>query len=345
MTMQASGKKAAAIVQDMLTLARGGLAATETLSLNRIVTEYLASPEYRDLQSAHANVTLTSDLARDLLPIAGSSVHLSKALMNLVTNAAEAMPGGGEIRITTTNCCIEKRLERYESLPPGAYAALTVQDTGIGISEQDKERIFEPFYTKKKMGRSGTGLGMSIVWATVKDHEGLIDLQSTEGHGATIRLLFPATRKPLKAASPKVRDLHPAGSGQTILVVDDVEEQREIASAILQRLGYRVDTAASGEEAVARIAAESFDLLLLDMIMEPGMDGLDTYLRILEIRPSQTAVLASGYSKTERVRQALNRGASAYLRKPYTMDMLGHAVRKALAASQKTDGPPSKRIA
>jgi signal transduction histidine kinase/CheY-like chemotaxis protein len=344
MTMQTSGKKAAAIVQDLLTLARRGLAVTEALNLNQVVEEYLQSPEYDALQRAHPTVVLRTDLASDLLPVAGSPVHLSKAVMNLVTNAAEAMPDGGEIRITTANGYVEKPEERYESLPPGEYALMTVVDTGIGISGQHRERIFEPFYTKKKMGRSGTGLGMSIVWATVKDHEGFIDLESTEGRGTKVQLLFPVTRLPLKGPSPKAKDFHLTGRGETVLVVDDSEEQRQIASALLQRLGYRVDTAASGEDAVEKTAAKTYDLLLLDMIMESGMDGLDTYLRILDIHPHQPAILASGYSKTERVRQALNRGASAYLRKPYTMDMLGHAVRKALVGTPRTTNAPSGKF-
>jgi signal transduction histidine kinase/ActR/RegA family two-component response regulator len=343
-TMQASGKKAAAIVQDLLTLARRGLATTEVLNMNQVVEEYLQSPEYDDLQRSHPSVVLTTDLAPDLLPLAGSPVHLSKVVMNLVTNAAEAMSDGGEIQITTTNSCLEKPEERYESIPPGEYTVMTVIDTGVGISGQHREQIFEPFYTKKKMGRSGTGLGMSIVWATVKDHEGFIDLESTEGRGTKVQLLFPVTRQPHKAASPKAQDFHLTGRGETILVVDDIEEQRQIASALLRRLGYRVDTAVSGEEAVEKTGVGFYDLLLLDMIMEPGMDGLDTYLRILDAHPHQPAILASGYSKTERVRQALNRGASAYLRKPYTMEMLGHAVRKALVGKPRTKGVPAGNL-
>jgi signal transduction histidine kinase/CheY-like chemotaxis protein len=338
MTMQASGKKAAAIVQDLLTLARRGLAVTETLDLNRVVDEYLRSPECAALKGRHPNVTLRAELSADLLPVAGSPVHLSKAVMNLVTNAAEAMPDGGEIRIVTANRCIETLQKGYESLPPGEYAVLKVVDSGTGISEGDRERIFEPFYTKKKMGRSGTGLGMSIVWATVKDHEGFVDLASADGRGTTVRLYFPITRQPYKITSPKPQAVHLTGRGEIVLVVDDIEEQRQIASAILERLGYRVATAASGEEAIGKIAAESYDLLLLDMIMDPGMDGLDTYLRILETCPRLPAVLASGYSKNERVRQALKRGASAYLRKPYTLNTLEHAVRKALTGAQRMAG-------
>jgi two-component system cell cycle sensor histidine kinase/response regulator CckA len=335
-TMQASGKKAAAIVQDLLTLARRSTTLPETVDLNHIVGEYLESPEYQALKLIHDAVALSTDLAADLLPVAGSPVHISKAVMNLVANSAEAMPAGGEIRIATANRYIEHPEERYESLPPGEYAEVSVVDDGVGISAADRERIFEPFYTRKKMGRSGTGLGMSIVWATVKDHQGFIDLESTEGQGTTIRLLFPVTHRPPRAMAPRAarnRDL--SGQGEWILVVDDIEEQREIAAALLKRLGYQVDTAASGEAAVGQTANKSYDLLLLDMIMEDGMDGLDTYLRILETHPHQAAILASGYAKTERVRQALKRGASAYLRKPYTMEMLGHAVQKALAGKHR----------
>jgi len=117
----------------------------------------------------------------DLLNILGSPAHLYKTVMNLVSNAAEAMPDGGTISISTENRYIDQPISGYDHVEEGDYVVFTVSDTGVGISSEDRERIFEPFYTKKAMGRSGTGLGMAVVWGTVKDHKGYIDLQSTEG--------------------------------------------------------------------------------------------------------------------------------------------------------------------
>ncbi|MCP4694319.1 MAG: response regulator, partial [Desulfobacterales bacterium] len=166
-------------------------------------------------------------------------------------------------------------------------------------------KIFEPFYTKKAMGRSGTGLGMAVVWGTVKDHGGHIELESREGEGAVFTIYFPATRAETPSRmrpSPTLAEYQ--GRGESILVVDDVPEQREIAARMLKRLGYAIAVAASGEEAAAYLKEHHADLLILDMIMDPGIDGLETYQRIIEFRPGQKAIIASGFSETERVKEA-----------------------------------------
>jgi signal transduction histidine kinase len=164
------GLEAAAIVQDLSTLARRGLAVTELINLNHIVCEYLKSPEHEKLKLYHPHVQVKANLVKDLLPILGSSVHLSKTVMNLVSNAPEAMSNGGTIHISTEPRSLDSQLKAYETMVQGDYAVLTVSDTCVGISPTDLEKIFEPLYTKKVMGTSGTGLGMAIVWGTVKDH-------------------------------------------------------------------------------------------------------------------------------------------------------------------------------
>ena len=192
------------------------------------------------------------------------------------------------------------------------------------------EKIFEPFYTKKVMVRSGTGLGMSVVWGVVNDHKGYIDIRSTEEKGTTVTLYFPATRKELiKADAPlPVQDY--MASGETILIVDDVETQREIATGMLERLGYKVTSVSSGEGAIEYLKGNSADLLLLDMIMDPGIDGLETYKRILETHPKQKALIVSGYAETERVKEAQTLGAGAYIKKPFVFEQIGIAVKNEL---------------
>jgi len=194
LTIQKSGEKAATIVQDLLTLARRGVAVTEVVSLNHIISEYLKSPEYEKLKSFHPSVQVETNIEKDLLNILGSPVHLSKTVMNLISNAAEAMPEGGKIFISTENRYIDSPIRGYDHVKEGDYVTLSVSDTGVGISSEDMERIFEPFYTKKVMGRSGTGLGMAVVWGTVKDHKGYIDLRSAEGKGTTFTLLMWKSR-------------------------------------------------------------------------------------------------------------------------------------------------------
>jgi CheY-like chemotaxis protein len=330
LTIQKSGEKAATIVQDLLTLARRGVAVADILSLNQIISEYLKSREYGALKLYHPQVEVKTRLETDLLNILGSPVHLSKTIMNLVLNAAESMPDGGTIFLSTENRYIDKPISGYDVVLEGDYVALTVSDTGTGISAEDLTRIFEPFYTKKVMGRSGSGLGMSVVWGTVKDHKGYIDVESLEGKGTAITLYFPVSRKEITEDKSKVSMPAYIGGSESILVVDDVEEQRNIASEILGELGYLVASVASGEEAVEHLKNNSVDLLVLDMIMDPGMDGLETYKKILDIRPGQKAVIASGFSETDRVKEAQKLGAGAYIKKPYSLKKFGIAVRTEL---------------
>jgi signal transduction histidine kinase len=327
-TIQQSGLKAAAIVQDLLTLARRGVAEFEVVDVNRIVKDYLASPEFDKLIQFHPSVRVAADLDPGLVPIKGATVHLLKTVMNLVSNAAEAMPDGGAVRISTRNRTVERPVD--EAAGAGDYVRLRVVDEGIGISEADMARIFEPFYTKKVMGKSGTGLGMAVVWGTVKDHNGYIDMRSQEGAGTTFDIYFPASDEALKIPASRWTLADHRGNGERVLVVDDGRDQRDIAMAMLNRLGYRVASVGSGEAAVEHVSDRPVDLLLLDMIMDPGIDGLETYRRILALRPGQKALIASGYAETERVREAQRIGPAGYLKKPYRLETLAEAVKAAL---------------
>lgn len=328
--IQKSGERAAEIVQDLLTMTRRGVAVTDVVNLNQVISESLKSPEMEKLKSLHPDVQLGTDLESELLNVMGSSTHISKSIMNLLFNAAEAMPDGGKIEISTSNIYLDTPIKGYEHIAEGDYVKITVADTGFGLPREDIEKIFEPFYTKKKMGRSGTGLGMAVVWGTVKDHSGYIDVQSEEGKGTRFTIYLPVTREKLKTGEIDMPFVEYQGNGESILVVDDVEEQREIATVILERLGYTVTSVASGEEAVRYMKNHSADLLVLDMIMDPGMDGLDTYKRILAYHPGQKAIISSGFSRTERVKELQHLGAGHYVNKPYTFGKIGAAVKDEL---------------
>jgi CheY-like chemotaxis protein len=334
-TIQESGKKAAAIVQDLLTLARRGVSISEILNLNDIITEYLDSPQFAKLKSFHPLVEVKTHLDSALLNVKGSPVHLSKTVMNLVSNAAEAMPEGGTILIKAKNQYIDKPIRGYDDVEEGDYVVLMVSDTGIGIHPDEISQIFEPFYTKKVMGRSGTGLGMAVVWGTVKDHKGYIHVESDMGRGSIFKLYFPVTRKQHAEHQYDKKSADYQGKGESILVVDDAPQQRDIASKILSQLGYSVKTVESGEKAVAFLKKNTVDLIVLDMIMPPGIDGLETYERIIEVHPMQKAIIASGYSETDRVKKAQQLGAGKYVKKPYTVKKIGLAVKAELAKQQK----------
>ena len=326
-TIQESGKKAAAIVDDLLTMARRGVNVSEVVNLNDVISNYLLSPELEKLKAFHPLVTFETILDPELSNIQGSSVHLFKTVMNLVSNAAEAMSDGGRLNISTKNQYIDQPVRGYDEVQKGDYILLEVSDTGTGISPEDLPRLFEPFFTKKVMGRSGTGLGMAVVWGTVKDHKGYIEVESVSGKGTTMNLYFPVTRKKIAENKKDFPVESYLGNGESILIVDDVEKQREIASMILSQLNYSVNTVGSGEAAVEYIKNNKADLLVLDMIMDPGIDGLETYKEILKLNPKQKAVITSGFSETDRIKEAQCAGAAQYIRKPYTIEGIGMAIK------------------
>ncbi len=325
-TMQESGHRAAAIVQDLLTVARGVSSTKKPLNLNDLIGDFLDSPEFKKNQQFYPAVTVKTVLDSDLFNIAGSYVHIRKVLMNLVFNASEAIEGSGNIFISTMNRYLDRPLRGYDDVNIGEYVVLAVSDDGIGISPDDLERIFEPFYTKKVMGRSGTGLGLAVVWNIVQDHKGYIDV-TTDENDKTFELYFPITREEIlgKELAIPIKDYK--GGGETILVIDDMESQREIACNMLNTLGYKTTAVSSGEEAVEYLKEHRVDLILLDMIMDPGINGLETYERIIKIHPNQKAIIASGYAETDDVKEAQRLGAGPYLKKPLTLQNLGVAIR------------------
>jgi CheY-like chemotaxis protein len=306
---------------------------TKVLNLNDVISEYMKTPEQEKIQVYQPNVRFEIRLAQGLLPVKGSRVHLSKTIMNLLLNAAEAMPAGGVVTITTMIQYLDRPVKGYDEVQEGDYAVLMVSDTGKGIPVEDRGRIFEPFYTKKVMGRTGTGLGLAVVWGTVKDHNGYIDVQSEEGRGTTFSLYFPVAREALTGDQPPVLLEEYMGKGETILVVDDLREQRDLAEEMLKKLNYKVSSVSSGEKAIAYIKEHKVDLLVLDMIMDPGIDGLDTYRSVLAIQPKQKAIIVSGFSESNRVHAAHALGVGEYVKKPYVIEKLGMAVRKELDRS------------
>ena len=330
LTMKRSGKRAALIVQDLLTLARRNVPGMDVVQLNTVIRDYLDSPECIELTSCYPGITIENRPAPDLLNIRGSAVHLSKTVMNLVSNAAEACGDSGTIIISTANQYVDQVVTGYEEIQEGNYAVLKVYDSGRGISPEDIVHIFEPFYSKKVMGRSGTGLGMAVVWGTVKDHNGYIDLKSTPGSGTEVTLYFPVTRDAV-IRQAKHDTLELKGNGERILIIDDVKEQQEVGILMLTRLGYQPYAASTGEQALREFKNNPADLVILDMIMPGSMGGLDIYKEIIKINPGQKTLITSGFSQTERVREMQRLGAGRYLRKPYTMADIGQAIKFALS--------------
>ena len=326
-TIKESGDRAAAIVQDLLTVARGVATTKEPLHLNDLIGEYLHSPEFNRLKQFHPTVTVKTNLDTDLLNISGSPVHIRKVVMNLVSNASEAIKVGGNVTISTVNRYIDTPLKGYHNINVGEYAVLTISDDGSGISSDDLDRIFEPFYTKKVMGRSGTGLGLAVVWNVIKDHKGYLDLTSNE-NGTMFELFFPITREEISDKNLSIPYKNLKGNGEKVLVIDDVGSQRDISCKMLETFDYKTRAVSSGEEAIEYLKENSVDLILLDMIMDPGINGRETYERILKFHPSQKAIIVSGFAETDDVRETQKLGAGKYIKKPLTLERLGLAVKE-----------------
>ena len=328
MMVREAGKRAAAVVNDLLTVARGATCKKEVQDVNALISGYLNSVEFKEICQRYPEVKVASYLEGKLQNISCSVMHLSKSIMNLVNNAAEAIQTKGQITLSTKNVRLTTPHQGYETIDPGEYVMISVEDDGPGISPLDIQQIFSPFYSKKVMGRSGTGLGLAVVWNTVHDHGGFIDVVSGNGGGSMFALYFPVNKfgacKPT-LQSPIINQYQ--GNGERVLVVDDQKSQREIASRFFARLGYQPLTVTSGEEAVEYVKKTPVDLVILDMLMDPGINGCETYEQILRHVPGQKAIITSGYSNADDINRAMDLGISQFVKKPYSLHELAQALK------------------
>lgn len=326
-----SGQKAAAVVSDLLTISRGVGAPKEVLNINDIIERYIRAHDFKEIKKNFGKVDIEVATEPELLNIEGSYIHLEKLIMNLVINAVEEVSckDNGKVIICTENYCLDSMVKKYKSAAPGEYAVLKIMDNGSGIEDKNIKKIFEPFFTKKVMGKSGTGLGLTVVWNTVQDHNGHIFVSSGE-QGSRFEVLFPVIQQNItqKTQTTPIEEIN--GQGETILIVDDLTEQQEIAITILKSLGYRAEAVSNGYEAVDYIEYHNVDLVILDMIMEPHISGLETFKLLKQKQPDMKAVLASGFSKSEDVVLAQELGAGSFVKKPYSINDLGVAIKKEL---------------
>ncbi len=321
-----SGRRAAAVVTELLTMARGVASVKEPHDCNKLIEEFLATPEAVKILQDYPNVEVIKRLGKDTGSIMCSPIHIQKCIMNLLLNAAEAIGDKTEacVEIITDRRNLNEDIFDSLNLCSGDYVRILVKDNGHGISGQDAKKIFEPFYSKKILGRSGTGLGLTVVWNVMHEQNGGVSVESGQ-NGTTFSLYIPATRKTGLETVVDATQWGGKFSG-SILVVDDEPQLREIATVMLETFGYTVKAVNSGEEAIATIQEEEFDLVLLDMMMEPGMNGRQTYEKIIKFKPGQRALIVSGYSENREVRRALALGAGGFIKKPYSIRELLRAV-------------------
>ena len=328
--IQEAGKRAAAVVADLVMLARGGSALTTVENINDIILSHLSSIEHSGRMTNYPEAVIQTDLQPDLHNTYCSHLHIQKILLNLIGNALEAMQGKGVVRIATQNCrCVNPLTENFVAEQAGSYIKMSIADNGPGIPPKYIEHIFEPFYTTKIMGKSGTGLGLAIVWNAVQDHNGWIEVKDNKP-GALFEIYLPATIEKTYSIDTIGADRLLHGNGERILLIDDEPEQNEIMEKLITSLGYTASSATSGEEGLAFLQEQDADLILLDMIMGDGLNGRETYERLLQIRPKQKVIIISGYSKNEDVLRAKALGVSQFLEKPVTLLKLSRAIKLSL---------------
>ncbi|MBU5613967.1 ATP-binding protein [Geomonas azotofigens] len=320
--------RSADITKQLLAFSRQQHAEPKVLDLNETIA--------RMLKMLHRLIGEDIDLSWspgfDLWKVKLDPSQLDQVMANLCVNARDAIVGVGKIEIFTENVKLGQHEQaRMADLMPGDYVMLVVADSGQGMTREVIERIFEPFYTTKELGR-GTGLGLATVFGIVKQNSGHIEVASTPGHGTTFRIYLPAVHEVAQQADPKRE--RPVGGTETILLVEDEPAIMEIGTTILTQLGYTVYPAASPEQAIAIAAdgSKSIDLLLTDIIM-PGMNGRDLSERLLVNRPDLKCLFMSGYTADVIAGRGKVEEGMCFLQKPFTMQSLAAKVRDALAAA------------
>jgi PAS domain S-box-containing protein len=333
-----SAQRAAIVIEGLQSLGQRGHVELQPLEINGLIGSCLATHDVRSLHDRRPELTITSRLHAGELTIQGNSTDLHRVLLNLIVNAADAIVDKGRILIESEAVSLAEETLGYEPIAPGDYVTVQVRDTGAGIPDDLLKVIFDPFVSSKRNAAGadkGSGLGLSVVHAIMKDHGGSIDvMRDQDGWSTSFVLYFPACSSPVDDAADVPPESLAGGGRERILVVDDVWSQRVIARRGLERAGYRVEEAANGHAALDFFDEDSqsegkIDLVVLDMIMEPDFDGLDTYRAILERQPDQKVIFVSGHAPVGRGEAAQALGAS-WLNKPYLISALVRHVRDAL---------------
>lgn len=334
--IQNSARKAIEILGNLITLGQMRDYAMEPLSLNAIIEDTLDSPFLREQQQAFPLVEFRFEPALQPPVINGCKQNLIEMIRNLVANAYTAIGGTGVVRVLTERGKINELISGFEAVETGEYAVLKISDTGPEISEEKINRFFEPFAGKSdgKHSSPGNGLGMAVAYAIIKGHKGMIDVQSRPGKGTEISVYFPVYTGPDQVADHS--ETIDVQGVETVLIVDDDADLRKTIMGYLRSIGYKVIGAGNGADAVELVKkavagqGPAIDLVILDMIMPDGFDGLDTYTAMLKFNPRQKAIMASGFSITNRIKNAIQLGAGECLLKPYECEELAKAVRREL---------------
>jgi len=312
------------LTYQLLGYAREGGYEVKPLSLNQLIKETSET-----FAMTKKEIMVHRELAEDLFGINADQDQIEQVLLNLYINAADAMSGGGDLFLKTTNVTHKDMTGKPYEAKPGNYVLLTVRDTGIGMDKKTMEKIFDPFFTTKGMAR-GSGLGLASVYGIVKAHGGYIDVESKKGHGTTFTIYLPASSEKIAIKEKELPQKLLKGK-ETILLVDDEDTIIDVGEEMLKTLGYKVLIARGGKEAIKlyRKNKDKIDMVLLDMVM-PEMGGGETYDRMKGINPHIKVLLSSGYSIDGQATEILKRGCDGFIQKPFDVHELSQRIRKIL---------------
>lgn len=321
-SIEKSAEKAAELIAKLLAFARGSKSEPVQVNLNRLVNETLAILE----RTFDKSIELVTRLDSDLPVISGDPIQLQQVILNLSVNARDAISGNGKIEIETRSyVCKESKKLNSGELKPGKYTVLSVTDSGSGMEPEIIERIFEPFFSTKEIGK-GTGLGLAMVYGVVKGHHGALSVSSAPGEGSRFDIYFPVTEQVLPSPEPdetrpahqKIMSAEMTAKNKCILVVDDDLSIRELAGDILTHFGYEILFAVDGLDAISVFEKYSskINLVLLDIMM-PKMNGQEAYQAIYQLNPKMKFIFSSGYSQNEAIEKLVNSGRAGFIAKPY----------------------------
>ena len=327
MSIEKQIKSGSKLTSQLLGYARKGKYVVEPFNINQLIEETLDT-----FGRTRREISIHRELDEDLLAIEADKGQIEQILLNLYVNAAEAMPGSGDLKLKTMNTNYKDIKDKVYNPKPDDYIVLSVSDNGIGMDEKTIHRIFDPFFTTKTMGR-GTGLGLASVYGIVKAHAGYIDVESRKGNGTTFSIYLPASEKLVENPSTIVGKLSKMTG--TALLVDDEKNIIEVGKQLLEAIGIKVLTAGNGEDAI-KIYKENqsnIDIVLLDMIM-PGIGGGEAYDLLKKINPEAKVLLLSGYSIDGQASEILKRGCNGFIQKPFNMVELSNKIDKILQDSR-----------
>jgi len=321
-------RSASDLTKQLLGIARGGKYEVKPVDMNDLVS---VSASMFGRTKKEIRIHTRSNPSP--LVVEADRSQVEQVLLNLYVNAWQAMPEGGELFLETASEDLNEAFCHPHGMEPGAYARISVADTGMGMSESTRKRIFDPFFTTKEKSR-GTGLGLASAYGIIKNHGGAITVQSKPGHGATFEIYLPLSGEEIQPESPMEGKLIP-GSG-TLLLVDDEAMILDVGKMMLERLGYRVLVCGGGEEAIEKVneMGNRIDLVILDLIM-PGMDGGRTFEVIREMQPGLPVMISSGYAVNGQAESVMKRGCEGFIPKPFNLHDLSEKVHRLLVESKR----------